>query len=255
MLSCFRQCRRGLTRESDLLSQKWALTRSKAKHFQALPKHRSRTHRRKRIANQPPNPPPVSNQTGHSRLSFTSQQKQSSEESLLLYQPTHPLGRGAHTNLCYYYIPFSTTHSSAPIYSSYNPYFRSGELQVQGLSPTSSRLSRSSSVLLHKGPFPPPDFTSKQYTTASRLLSQFTSQSAPTVLFLSNCPSAFSIQHSVNKSVLPHWFEDHIRTQTQTLRRSPPQLIYPTTAQLGAQRRSYSLGADNLELAKRSFIG
>ena len=197
-----------MTRECDLLSQDWALIRSKAKHRQAPPSTSFPHHRRNRVANQPestpqrpPKGPPVSNQTGLSLLSFTSQQKQSSEElSSPTNLPTRWEGGEAHTNLCYYYILLSTTHSSVPIYSSY----RWGICKVRGLSATSSRLSRSSSILLHKDPFPPPDSHLETISTASRLLSQFTSPSAPTALF------PFSIQHSVSKSVLPHWFEDHI---------------------------------------------
>ena len=70
------KCRRWLTRDCDLLSQNWALTRSKAKHLVPAPQAQAgsqSTH----IS------PPVSNPTGLSLLSFTSQQKQSGEEFLL----------------------------------------------------------------------------------------------------------------------------------------------------------------------------
>ena len=170
----------------------WALTRSKAKH-------RSRTHRRKRVANQPPNSPPVSNQTEHSLLSFTSQQKQSSEESLLpTYPPAGKGGRPIQTSIIIIFHSQPLTALLQFILHTIHPP-GVGNCKYGAYLPTSSRLSRSSSVLLHKGPFPPPDFHFETtINTASRLLSQFTSQSAPTVLFLPVIfqRSAFSIQHS-----------------------------------------------------------
>ena len=199
------KCRRWLTRECDLLSQNWALTRSKAKHLVPAPQAQAGSQSTHIF-------PPVSNQTGLSLLSFTSQQKQSGEEFLLRSTnlPTRWEGGQAHTNLCYYYILFSTTHSSASIYSSYSPSFHSGELQVRGLTPTSSRLSRSSSVLLHKGTSPPPDLYFETINTASRLLSQFTSPSASTVTL--SFQLSFSVQHSAfSQQVSPaSLVEDHI---------------------------------------------
>ncbi len=134
MPSYLRQCRRWLKRERDLLSHNWALTRSKAK--QSFPHHR-----RKRVANQPTISPLF-----QIRLSSPPLIHQPAETFSPGISPTNLAtrweGGEAHTDFCYYYIPFSTTHSSASIYSSYNPYVHSGELQVRGLSPTSSRVEQ-----------------------------------------------------------------------------------------------------------------
>ena len=256
------QCRRGLTRECDLLSQDWALTRSKAKHRQAPPSTSFPHHRRNRVANQPestpqrpPKGPPVSNQTGLSLLSFTSQQKQSSEELLSPTNlPTRWEGGEAHTKpllLLYSTLNHSQLCSDLFFIQSILPWW--GICKVRGLSATSSRLSRSSSILLHKGPFPPPDSHFETISTASRLLSQFTSPSAPTVLF------PFCIQHSVSKSVLPHWFEDHIGHRHRHRHRHsgevPPSAYIPHDSPTRSPTTQVFSQGRYLGVAKRSFIG
>lgn len=132
------KCRRWLTRECDLLSQDWALTRSKAKHLVPAPQAQA--------GSQSTNiSPPVSNQTG-ALPPLIHQPAETIRRGIPLLPPTNlPTrweGGQAHTNLFYYYIPFSTTHSSASICSSYSPSLHSGELQVRGLTPTSSRLKQ-----------------------------------------------------------------------------------------------------------------
>ena len=92
--SCFRQCRRGLTRECDLLSQHWALTRSKAKHFPSTSKH-SFPHPQAQAGSQSTPQPPPCFKSPRSTLSSHSPASRNNLSRNFSYQPTHPLGRGA----------------------------------------------------------------------------------------------------------------------------------------------------------------